>query len=56
MTIDPCHNCGAPAHGELSDGRRICCAHCVLSPLGCRCKWGETGVPERAEEQAASVQ
>lgn len=24
----------------------VCCAHCVMNPLGCRCKFGELGVAE----------
>lgn len=40
-----CRNCGAPATGNDPLGP-ICCAHCAFNPLGCRCRFGETGVPE----------
>ena len=43
-----CENCGAEVEklGLCSDGRMICCPHCVFNPLGCRCKYGEYGVAE----------
>ncbi len=37
----PEDNGGAGLHGEF-----ICCAHCLFNPLGCRCQYGELGVPE----------
>lgn len=40
-----CRNCGAPATGSDPLGP-ICCGHCACNPLGCRCKFGELGVPE----------
>jgi hypothetical protein len=42
-----CANCGAPdAIATDSEGRPICCAHCLFNPLGCRCRFGEPGVAE----------
>lgn len=34
----------------MGDGRRICCAHCVFNPLGCRCKYGEWNVAETYQD------
>lgn len=46
-----CDNCNAEVPegkgGISSDGRFICCVHCVFNPLGCRCKFKEYGVAEK---------
>lgn len=46
--MEICENCGAKTQrcGTAPDGKKICCAHCMFHPLGCRCKWGEYGVAE----------
>lgn len=44
-----CYNCEATitgVGGQDSKGRWVCCPHCVFNPLGCRCRFGEHGVPE----------
>lgn len=46
-----CENCGAPIDAirlgiRDTDGRTICCHHCILNPDGCRCRFGESGVPQ----------
>jgi len=41
--------CGAAATVVASDGEAYCCAHCLLNPLGCRCKFGQLGVAETHE-------
>lgn len=50
--METCDNCGAQVEkcGRMSDGRKICCAHCVFNPLGCRCKYGEYDVAETYED------
>jgi hypothetical protein len=53
--MNTCDNCGAKLPldqpiGRLPDGRRICCAHCIFNPLGCRCKYGEYGVAETYQD------
>ena len=35
------HFCGT--NGPMG---RVCCAACVVHPLGCRCRYGEYGVEE----------
>lgn len=34
----------------MSDGRKLCCAHCVFNPLGCRCKYGDFNVAETYQD------
>lgn len=45
-----CSNCKAEVPdgkgGRGSRGEFICCEHCYFNPLGCRCKYGEFGIPE----------
>lgn len=40
-----CENCGAevPVIKVTTDGKLICCAHCLFHPLVCRCRFGEFG-------------
>lgn len=50
-----CENCGAVIPSGLggfdSKGRFICCPACMFNPLGCRCKYGEHGIPECIESK-----
>jgi hypothetical protein len=43
-----CENCNAevPKLSECSDGRKVCCIHCLFNPFGCRCAYGEFGVEQ----------
>lgn len=45
-----CTNCRAKFLAEEGPrdalGHRICCAHCIWNPTGCRCKYGEFNQPE----------
>jgi hypothetical protein len=44
-----CDNCGArvPELSTCSDGRLVCCEHCVFNPLGCRCCYGDFDEPQQ---------
>ena len=47
-----CENCGAVVPesrgGQMNNLGFVCCAYCVFNHLGCRCKYGEFGVPQDA--------
>lgn len=50
-----CPNCGARLNehsGRDSLGRPFCCVYCSFNPEGCRCLYGEPGVPNGPEQEA----
>jgi hypothetical protein len=36
-----------PELSTCSDGRLVCCEHCVFNPLGCRCCYGDFDEPQQ---------
>jgi len=45
-----CPQCGAlvkKLSKEEPTGHEFCCIHCAWNPDGCRCRYGELGLPEK---------